>query len=86
MTADHDDTIILGVNRRGHPCQTGALVEYRVVLWRPAGPHIQFRASIGNGQDVWVARYGDPISFKEATIHFPYLAQQIPQAEELWEM
>lgn len=63
---------ILGTNRRTYPMQVGDMpgaVDVTVVL--VAGAVGDYAAYVGVGEDQWIARFGNKLSFEEASLHFP---------------
>jgi hypothetical protein len=62
---------ILEVSRRTYPSEQapGRGVEMLVVL--VAGEIGDYAAYAGQGSPEWVARFGNPMSFEEACVHFP---------------
>lgn len=62
---------IIGVNRRGMPCEH-RIVDYLCVLVQ--GENNDVAAYLGIGSEDWVARNGDKVSLAEAAVHFPGLA------------
>jgi hypothetical protein len=62
---------ILEVSRRTYPSEhaPGRGVEMLVVL--VAGEIGDYAAYAGQGSPEWVARFGNPMSFEEACVHFP---------------
>ena len=65
---------ILGCNKRGYPMQypgTGVIGIMDVTVGLVAGDVEDYAAYIGIGEQDWVARHGNKLSFKEACLHFP---------------
>ena len=65
------DGDILGVNKRYYPTQLDIMNPLPVTVVLVAGAIGDYAAYSGVGAPEWVARFGDKLSFKEATCHFP---------------
>ncbi len=60
---------IIGTSLRSYPSASCVAVDIAVVLVE--GEIGDYAAYAGHGDEDWVARFGDKISFEEACVHFP---------------
>lgn len=74
MLPEPETPNIVGVNKRGMPCERG-IVDYLCVLVQ--GEDNNVAAYLGIGPEDWVARNGDKVSLAEAAIHFPGLPENL---------
>lgn len=81
---------ILNVNKRNYPVQSqmfGIETEYKdstikddgyveITAVLTEGEIGDFAVYIGEGSPEWVANFGDKLSWKEATCHFPFIPEE----------
>jgi len=60
---------IIGVNERCYPSMDGREIKLLAVL--VTGGAGDYACYVGYGTKEWVARFGDKVSFKHASGHFP---------------
>jgi hypothetical protein len=65
------DPKIINVNTRTYPNMNDMNEGVTVHAVLVAGDIGDYACYVGSGSPEWVARFGDKISFKEATCHFP---------------
>ena len=65
---------IANTNERFYNLEDGSQISIKAVL--VFGQDNLYRGYIGSGTDSYVADYGNKLSYKEASIHFPNLPRE----------